>query len=146
MSSLVAPSGASDRAGIYLALFIAPLLWASNFAIGRAVHQTLPPLTLNTLRWLTALLVLLRALAPEQILVCVPGEYVLDAVPLRMRTQPLVHAVDRLAVPEHVLLAGDESDAHGEGVGARLLLLGELEEILAGVQRSIDAAAKVLFP
>jgi drug/metabolite transporter (DMT)-like permease len=59
MSSLVAPTGASDRAGIYLALFIAPLLWASNFAIGRAVHQTLPPLTLNSLRWLTALLVLL---------------------------------------------------------------------------------------
>src|SRR5277367_3427890 len=45
--------------GTYSILIIAPLLWAGNFVIGRAVHQTLPPLTLNCLRWLTALIILL---------------------------------------------------------------------------------------
>jgi drug/metabolite transporter (DMT)-like permease len=42
----------------YAFALIAPLLWAGNFAIGRVLHQTLPPLTLNCLRWLTALIIL----------------------------------------------------------------------------------------
>ena len=49
----------------YSALLIAPLLWAGNFAIGRAVHQTMPPLTLNCLRWLIALIILLPLYGPS---------------------------------------------------------------------------------
>ncbi len=45
--------------GTYTCALIAPLLWAGNFAIGRVLHQALPPLTLNCLRWLTALIILL---------------------------------------------------------------------------------------
>lgn len=49
-------------------LAVAPLLWAGNAVVGRAVHEMIPPLTLNFLRWLIALLILLplayRALRP----------------------------------------------------------------------------------
>jgi drug/metabolite transporter (DMT)-like permease len=59
MSNSDTPRGASDRVGIYFALLIAPLLWASNFVVGRAMHQALPPFTLSLLRWTVALLILL---------------------------------------------------------------------------------------
>jgi drug/metabolite transporter (DMT)-like permease len=45
-------------AAIAAAVF-APALWAGNFVVGRAVHDAIPPLTLNCLRWLVALAVLL---------------------------------------------------------------------------------------
>jgi drug/metabolite transporter (DMT)-like permease len=45
--------------GAIAAGVLAPALWAGNFVVGRAVHQTLPPLTLNGLRWLVALAALL---------------------------------------------------------------------------------------
>ncbi|MGP1629587.1 MAG: DMT family transporter, partial [Giesbergeria sp.] len=40
-------------------LGIAPLLWAGNAVVGRMVHDMVPPLTLNFLRWLLAFLILL---------------------------------------------------------------------------------------
>ncbi|TWI66647.1 threonine/homoserine efflux transporter RhtA [Pseudoduganella lurida] len=42
-----------------LLLTIAPLLWAGNAIVGRLVHELVPPLTLNFLRWFLALLLLL---------------------------------------------------------------------------------------
>ncbi|MFT5643784.1 MAG: drug/metabolite transporter (DMT)-like permease [Janthinobacterium sp.] len=42
-----------------LLLTIAPLLWAGNAIVGRMVHQMVPPLTLNFLRWGIAFLILL---------------------------------------------------------------------------------------
>lgn len=49
-----------DRSNLlsYLFLFLAPALWAGNFIVGRAVHDQVPPLSLNGLRWLTALTIL----------------------------------------------------------------------------------------
>lgn len=42
-----------------LMLVIAPLLWAGNAVVGRMVHDMVPPITLNFLRWAIALVILL---------------------------------------------------------------------------------------
>lgn len=42
-----------------LMLVIPPLLWAGNAVVGRMVHELVPPITLNFLRWAIALLILL---------------------------------------------------------------------------------------
>ncbi len=44
-------------------LIVPPLLWAGNAVVGRMVHDMVPPMTLNFLRWLGALLILMP-LAP----------------------------------------------------------------------------------
>ena len=52
-----------------LLLTIAPLLWAGNAVVGRLVHELVPPMTLNFLRWALAFLILLplahRVLQPR---------------------------------------------------------------------------------
>jgi drug/metabolite transporter (DMT)-like permease len=58
-SAVSAANRSSISLGIYSFAVISPLLWAGNFAIGRVLHQAVPPLTLNCLRWLTALIILL---------------------------------------------------------------------------------------
>jgi drug/metabolite transporter (DMT)-like permease len=40
-------------------LIVPPLLWAGNAVVGRMVHDLVPPMTLNFLRWVGALLILL---------------------------------------------------------------------------------------
>ena len=45
-------------------LTLAPLLWAGNAIVGRLVHDMVPPLTLNFLRWAIALLILLPLAGP----------------------------------------------------------------------------------
>jgi drug/metabolite transporter (DMT)-like permease len=42
-----------------LMLILAPLLWAGNAIVGRMVSTMVPPITLNFLRWLLAMLILL---------------------------------------------------------------------------------------
>lgn len=60
-----AGSGISSRTGqnigrlvAYLFAMLAPALWAGNFVVARAMHHSLPPLTLNLFRWSIALVVL----------------------------------------------------------------------------------------
>ena len=45
--------------GTALLLTLPPLLWAGNAVVGRLVHELVPPMTLNFLRWLLAFLILL---------------------------------------------------------------------------------------
>jgi drug/metabolite transporter (DMT)-like permease len=40
-------------------LLVPPLLWAGNAIVGRLVHEMVPPLMLNFLRWMIALIILL---------------------------------------------------------------------------------------
>jgi len=40
-------------------LTVPPLLWAGNAVIGRMVHEWVPPMTLNLLRWAIALVIML---------------------------------------------------------------------------------------
>ncbi|WP_317203587.1 DMT family transporter [Janthinobacterium sp.] len=47
-----------------LLLILAPLLWAGNAIVGRLVHDMVPPITLNFLRWLLAFLILLPLAGP----------------------------------------------------------------------------------
>lgn len=42
-----------------LMLVLPPFLWAGNAVVGRAVHEMVPPITLNFLRWAIAFVVLL---------------------------------------------------------------------------------------
>ena len=39
-------------------LFLPPVLWGSNFVVGRAVHDVVDPITLNYWRWVVALFLL----------------------------------------------------------------------------------------
>jgi drug/metabolite transporter (DMT)-like permease len=52
-----------------LLLTLPPLLWAGNAVVGRVVHELIPPMTLNFLRWLLAFFILLplawRVLRPH---------------------------------------------------------------------------------
>jgi|EP01034_Spumella_vulgaris_P038243 drug/metabolite transporter (DMT)-like permease len=45
-------------------LTLAPLLWAGNAIVGRLVHEMVPPITLNFLRWGIAFLILLPFAGP----------------------------------------------------------------------------------
>jgi drug/metabolite transporter (DMT)-like permease len=45
-------------------LVLAPLLWAGNAIVGRLVHELVPPMTLNFLRWLIAFFILLPLAGP----------------------------------------------------------------------------------
>jgi len=42
-----------------LLLTLPPLLWAGNAVVGRLIHEMVPPITLNFLRWLLAFVLLL---------------------------------------------------------------------------------------
>ncbi|NDP59666.1 MAG: DMT family transporter [Oxalobacteraceae bacterium] len=42
-----------------LLLTVPPLMWAGNAIVGRLVHEMVPPMTLNLLRWVIAFLILL---------------------------------------------------------------------------------------
>jgi drug/metabolite transporter (DMT)-like permease len=42
-----------------LLLTVPPLMWAGNAIVGRMVHEMVPPMTLNLVRWVIALLILL---------------------------------------------------------------------------------------
>ncbi len=45
--------------GTGLLLLVPPLLWAGNAVVGRLVHELVPPITLNFLRWALAFVILL---------------------------------------------------------------------------------------
>src|SRR3981189_2303321 len=45
-------------------LTVPPLLWAGNAIVGRLVHDMLPPVLLNFLRWAIALAILLPLAGP----------------------------------------------------------------------------------
>ncbi|MBK5104320.1 MAG: DMT family transporter [Burkholderiales bacterium] len=42
-----------------LLLTVPPVLWAGNAVVGRLVHEWIPPMTLNLMRWVIALVILL---------------------------------------------------------------------------------------
>jgi drug/metabolite transporter (DMT)-like permease len=46
-------------------LLLAPLLWSGNFVVARAVHDQIPPISLNFWRWMVALVVLLPLAWPH---------------------------------------------------------------------------------
>ena len=55
--------------GTAFLLTMPPLLWSANSVIGRMIYDQVPPVTLNLLRWLVALVLLLplahRMLHPD---------------------------------------------------------------------------------
>ncbi len=55
------PKSFSDRSACLLVV-LAPLLWAGNFVVGRALHGVVDPFDLNYLRWLVAAITLLPVL------------------------------------------------------------------------------------
>jgi drug/metabolite transporter (DMT)-like permease len=61
MKPLPRPSASAVQTRVvpYLLLTLAPLFWAGNFVIGRALRDSFAPLELNFGRWVVALLILL---------------------------------------------------------------------------------------
>lgn len=59
MSATPAKTTAALDPATILMLSLAPLFWAGNAIIGRALHDEITPALLNTLRWALALLILL---------------------------------------------------------------------------------------
>ena len=51
--------------GPYLLAALAPLFWSSNFILGRALNQTIPPIALSFWRWAVALLIVLPFALPR---------------------------------------------------------------------------------
>jgi len=49
----------------YLLVSLAPMFWSGNFVLGRALHETFPPIALSFWRWAVALLVLIPFLLPR---------------------------------------------------------------------------------
>lgn len=49
----------------YLLAALAPLFWSSNFILGRALNQTIPPIALSFWRWAVALLIVLPFALPR---------------------------------------------------------------------------------
>ncbi|HJV06189.1 MAG TPA: DMT family transporter [Chromobacteriaceae bacterium] len=49
----------SASSSAYFLLVLTSLLWAGNFVVARAIHASIPPMTLSFARWVIALLVLL---------------------------------------------------------------------------------------
>ena len=58
----------------YLLLIITVLLWASNFVVGRGIHELIPPVALAFWRWAAALLILMpfaaKPLLMQRDLIC----------------------------------------------------------------------------
>jgi drug/metabolite transporter (DMT)-like permease len=48
-----------ERLLLYLLVSLAPLFWSGNFVLGRALHESIPPIALSFWRWAVALLILL---------------------------------------------------------------------------------------
>jgi drug/metabolite transporter (DMT)-like permease len=49
----------------YLLAALAPLFWSSNFILGRALNQTIPPIAPSFWRWAVALLIALPFALPR---------------------------------------------------------------------------------
>jgi drug/metabolite transporter (DMT)-like permease len=49
----------------YLLLTLAQLFWAGNFVLGRALHDTIPPIALSFWRWAVALVIVLPFALPR---------------------------------------------------------------------------------
>ena len=62
-----------QKIAVYLILLIPPLAWAGNFVVGRFIYAEVPAGTLNFLRWLIALFVLMP-------IVLVRGEWQLNVM------------------------------------------------------------------
>ncbi|MCH8621625.1 DMT family transporter [Undibacterium sp. TS12] len=50
--------------GTIILLVIPPLLWSGNAIVGRMIHDMVPPITLNLIRWVLAFLILLPMAFP----------------------------------------------------------------------------------
>ncbi|WP_119418264.1 DMT family transporter [Desertibaculum subflavum] len=64
MSAAVEQAGRGSRLSAYALLTFAVLLWAGNWIVGRAVHESFPPAALNFWRWTAAVLILVPFALP----------------------------------------------------------------------------------
>lgn len=115
----------------YVALTLTALMWSSNFVIGRAVHETVTPATMNFLRWAIALLGLIGIAAFQTL--C----YVALAQTTALNTILLL-SLAPLAIVALSWLALGERISRRQAAGMILSLGGAVVLILHG-----DAAALV---
>jgi drug/metabolite transporter (DMT)-like permease len=131
--------------GTVALLVTAPLLWAGNAVVGRLVHDLVPPITLNFLRWVLALALLLplthRVLRPDSPLWPHWRRYAL----LGLLGVGLYNALQYLALqtstPINVTLVGSSMPVWMLAVGALFFGVAVTRRQLAGAAAVHDRRA-----
>mgnify|MGYP003489409774 FL=1 len=134
--------------GTVALLVTAPLLWAGNAVVGRLVHDLVPPITLNFLRWALALALLLplthRVLRPDSPLWPHWRRYAL----LGLLGVGLYNALQYLALqtstPINVTLVGSSMPVWMLAVGALFFGVAVTRRQLAGAALSMTGVLLVL--
>ena len=134
--------------GTVALLVTAPLLWAGNAVVGRLVHDLVPPITLNFLRWALALALLLplthRVLRPDSPLWPHWRRYAL----LGLLGVGLYNALQYLALqtstPINVTLVGSSMPVWMLAVGALFFGVTVTRQQLAGAALSMIGVLTVL--
>ena len=134
--------------GTVALLVTAPLLWAGNAVVGRLVHDLVPPITLNFLRWALALALLLplthRVLHPDSPLWPHWRRYAL----LGLLGVGLYNALQYLALqtstPINVTLVGSSMPVWMLAVGALFFGVAVTRRQLAGAALSMIGVLTVL--
>ena len=134
--------------GTVALLVTAPLLWAGNAVVGRLVHDLVPPITLNFLRWALALALLLplthRVLRPDSPLWPHWRRYAL----LGLLGVGLYNALQYLALqtstPINVTLVGSSMPVWMLAVGALFFGVAVTRRQLAGAALSMIGVLTVL--
>ena len=134
--------------GTVALLVTAPLLWAGNAVVGRLVHDLVPPITLNFLRWVLALALLLplthRVLRPGSPLWPHWRRYAV----LGLLGVGLYNALQYLALqtstPINVTLVGSSMPVWMLAVGALFFGVTVTRQQLAGAALSMIGVLTVL--
>jgi drug/metabolite transporter (DMT)-like permease len=134
--------------GTVAMLVTAPLLWAGNAVVGRMVHDLVPPITLNFLRWVLALALLLplthRVLRPGSPLWPHWRRYAV----LGLLGVGLYNALQYLALqtstPINVTLVGSSMPVWMLAVGALFFGVNVTRQQLAGAALSMVGVLTVL--
>ena len=134
--------------GTVAMLVTAPLLWAGNAVVGRMVHDLVPPITLNFLRWVLALALLLplthRVLRPSSPLWPHWRRYAV----LGLLGVGLYNALQYLALqtstPINVTLVGSSMPVWMLAVGALFFGVNVTRQQLAGAALSMVGVLTVL--
>lgn len=134
--------------GTVALLVTAPLLWAGNAVVGRLVHDLVPPITLNFLRWVLALALLLplthRVLRPSSPLWPHWRRYALLGLLGVGLYNALLYLALQTSTPINVTLVGSSMPVWMLALGALFFGVAVTRRQLAGAALSMAGVLLVL--